>query len=137
MKLTTPILAVAAALSLAACVAPDGKTPQVAPETPTPTAGLIDSPTSLNGTWNLIASQCGQADSEGRLVIAANKFDFAGAACTSTRSSVETNFTKVSLSCSGAKQFNRELNLALQPGKLRMTEDSKTLTYYRCPSVKM
>lgn len=132
MKFTTPILAMAAALTLAACVSDDGTTPQVAPETPTADAGQIDSPTSLNGTWNLVASECGNANSEGRLAIQGNKFGFSAGECTATNSSVVTNYTSSTLACPSG---NRQVNLALQPGRLRLTEDSKTLTYFRCPRV--
>lgn len=133
MKITAPILAVIAGLSLTACVTEDGAQ-KVAPAAPTVTSGAIDAPDSLNGDWNLVAAQCGQAGSKGALKISGNHFDFSEASCVSTQSSVQTNFTSVSLSCKGGtKGFNRQLNLALKPGQMRMTEDTKTLTYYRCP----
>lgn len=136
MKLTAPIILAVAGLSLAACTE-DGAS-KVAPVAPTPTAGLIDAPNSLNGEWNLVAAQCGQAGSKGRLHIAANKFDFAEASCISTSSTVQTNYTSVSLECKGGPApFNRELNLSLRGQQMRLTEDSKTLTYYRCAAAEV
>ena len=144
MTYLKPVLAVAAALSLSACmpgatvttvstpgsepvVIVDG--PEVAPAAPTPTAGTPRAD-SLNGTWNLVASQCGDPTSEGRLTIAGNKFTFPTAECTVGSSEVQTNYTSVSLGCSGAA--NRQLNISIRPGVMRLTEGATTLTYYRC-----
>ena len=144
MTYLKPALALAAAMSLSAClpgqttttvtapgadpvVVVDG--PEVAPAAPTATSGTPGADT-LNGTWNLVASQCDDPASKGRLVVQGNKFTFPTADCTATSSSVETNFTKVSLGCSGAA--NRELNISIRPGIMRLTEDTTTLTYYRC-----
>lgn len=144
MTYLKPALALAAAMSLSAClpgqttttvtapgaapvVVVDG--PEVAPAAPTATSGTAGAD-SMNGTWNLVASQCSQPASKGSLKIQGNKFTFPTADCTATSSSVETNFTSVSLGCSGAA--NRQLNISIKPGVLRLTEDTTTLTYYKC-----
>lgn len=144
MTYLKPILAVAAALSLSACmpggtvttvdapgaepvVVVDG--PEMAPAAPEATSGTPGADT-LDGTWNLVASQCGDPASEGRLTIQGNKFTFPTAECTAGASQVQTNYTSVSLGCSGAA--NRQLNISIRPGVMRMTEGETTLTYYRC-----
>lgn len=145
MTYLKPALAVLAAMSLSAClpgqttttvstpgadpvVVVDG--PAVAPAAPTATSGQIKGADSMDGEWNLVAKECGDAASKGRLAIKGNKFTFPAAECTATSSKVETNFTSVSLGCSGAA--NRQLNISMKPGVMRVTEDTTTLTYYRC-----
>lgn len=144
MTYLKPVFAVAAALSLSACmpggtvttvdapgaepvVVVDG--PAIAPAAPEATSGTPGADT-LDGTWNLVASQCGDPASEGRLTIQGNKFTFPTADCTAGTSTVQTNYTSVSLGCSGAA--NRQLNISIRPGVMRMTEGATTLTYYRC-----
>ena len=144
MTYLKPALALAAAMSLSACLpgqttttvtAPGAEPvvivdgPEGAPAAPTATAGVAGAD-SLNGQWNLVASQCGDAASPGRLTIQGNRFTFPTADCTASNSTVQTNYTSVSLGCSGAA--NRQLNISIRPGVMRMTEDSTTLTYYRC-----
>ena len=145
MTYLKPALALVAAMSLSAClpgqttttVTPPGAEPvvvvdgpAVAPAAPTATSGAINAPDSLDGTWNLVASQCNDPASKGRLTIQGRNFTFPAANCTATSSKVETNFTSVSLGCSGAA--NRQLNISLRPGVMRVTEDTTTLTYYKC-----
>ena len=144
MTLLKPALALVAAMSLSACVpgatvttvstpgaepvtVVDG--PAIAPAAPDATSGTPGADT-LDGTWNLVASQCGDPASEGRLTIQGNKFTFPTADCTAGSSQVRTNYTSVSLGCSGAA--NRQVNISLRPGVMRMTEGPTTLTYYRC-----
>lgn len=144
MTYLKPGLAIIAALTLSACMPGETVTtvsspgtepvvivdgPEVAPAAPTATSGTPGAD-SLTGTWNLLASQCGDPASEGRMVVQGNKFTFPTSECTVTNSSVESNFTRVSLGCSGAA--NRQLNISIRPGIMRMTEDTTTLTYYRC-----
>jgi hypothetical protein len=144
MTYMKPVLALAAAMSLTACV-PGATTttvstpgaepvvitdgPAIAPDAPEATSGTPSGAT-LDGTWNLLASQCGDPTSEGRLVIQGNKFTFPTAECTAGASQVQTNYTSVSLGCSGAA--NRQLNISLRPNQMRVTEGETTLTYYRC-----
>ena len=73
----------------------------IAPAAPEATAGT-PGPDTLDGTWNLVASQCGDPASEGRLTIQGNKFTFPTSDCTVGTSEVQTNYTSVSLGCSGA-----------------------------------
>ena len=144
MTYLKPVLALAAAMSLSACVpgatvttvstpgaepvtVVDG--PAIAPAAPDATSGTPGADT-LDGTWNLVASQCGDPASEGRLTIQGNKFTFPTADCTAGSSQVQTNSTSVSMGCSGAA--NRQVNISLRPGVMRMTEGPTTLTYYRC-----
>lgn len=144
MTFLKPALALAAAMSLSACLPGETHTtvaapgaepvvivdgPEVAPAAPTATSGTPGAD-SLDGRWNLVASQCGDAASPGRLTVQGNKFSFPTAECTATTSTVETNFTSVSLGCSGAP--NRQVNISIRPGVMRLTEDTTTLTYYRC-----
>lgn len=144
MTYLKPALALAAAMSLSACLPGETHTtvtapgaepvvivdgPEVAPAAPTATAGVAGADT-LNGQWNLVASQCGNPTSPGRLTVQGNRFTFPTADCTASNSTVQTNYTSVSLGCSGAA--NRQLNISIRPGVMRMTEDSTTLTYYRC-----
>ncbi|WP_246026537.1 hypothetical protein [Paracoccus luteus] len=144
MTYLKPALALAAAMSLTACmpgattttistpgeepvVVVDG--PPIAPAAPVATSG-VEGADSMNGTWNLVASQCGDPASEGRMVIAGNKFTFPTTECTATGAEVQTNYTSLTLGCSSAE--NRQLNVSLRPGRLRVTEGATTLTYYQC-----
>ena len=143
MTYLKPALALAAFAALAACeptttttitapgaepvVVVDG--PDMAPAAPTPTAG-IDRADTMNGTWNLVASKCGDPASDSRLVINGTKFTFPTSECTATGSTAKGNATSVNLGCSGSA--NRVLDFTMRPGILRVTEDTTTLTYYRC-----
>lgn len=144
MTYLKPAFVAAAALSLSACMPGTTTTtvtapgtdpvvvvegPELAPRAPEPVAG-VPGADSLDGTWNLVASQCGDPASQGSLVIAGTNFNFPTAECTVGTSSVETNFTRVSLGCKGAE--NRQLDISIRPGVMRMTEGSTTLTYFRC-----
>lgn len=145
MTYLKPALAVLAALSLTACmpgqttttVSTPGKAPvvvvdgpEVAPAAPRETAGDVQGADSLNGTFNLVKSQCGDATSKGSLKIDGRTFTFPTATCTATNSEVKSNFTSMTLGCSGAP--NRQVNISIKPGVMRLNEDSTTLTYYRC-----
>lgn len=139
-----PALALAAAVSLSACQPPatittvstPGAEPVVIVDGPEvgPAVDAISSPTqgstSLDGTWNLVASQCNDPASQGRLTVEGYRFNFPTAECVATRSEAQAASTSVSLGCTGAA--NRQLELSLRPGIMRMTEGSTTLTYYRC-----
>lgn len=128
----TYMLAAAAVLALTAC---DQTTlPTAAPE---PTPGPVASADSLNGTYNLRASDCLNENSpQTRLVIDGNKFNFHESACTVADVHSDTSITNVTLSCQGeGNTFNRIVRLQSRPGELRMTDDTRTLTYYRCPAV--
>lgn len=144
MTYLKPALALAAAMSLTACmpgattttistpgeepvVVVDG--PAIAPAAPDATSG-VEGADTMNGTWNLVASQCGDPTSEGRMVIAGNKFTFPTTECTATAAEVQTNYTSVTLGCAAAE--NRQLNVSLRPGRMRVTEGATTLTYYQC-----
>ncbi|AUH63198.1 hypothetical protein [Paracoccus zhejiangensis] len=121
-------IATIATLGLAACE--EGAAPPV----PEPAAGPIDAPGSLNGTYNLRASDCtDQGAPETRLTIEGNKFNFYESACTVAASEPGTSSTQVTLSCAGeGEQRNRVVELQNRPGELRLTDDSTTLTYFKC-----
>ncbi|KGJ05101.1 hypothetical protein SAMN04487972_103174 [Paracoccus halophilus] len=130
MTLSKPLLALAATavLGLAACE--QGSAPAVPEDTPGPVAPE----SALNGTYNLLESNCGDETSDKRLVIDGNKFLFAGASCTAVSSEQRANQTRVTLACEGeAADGNRIVDLQTRPdGTLRMTDDSLTLTYFQC-----
>lgn len=144
MTYLKPALVLVAAMSLSACM-PGGTVttvstpstepvvvvdaPPMAPAVPDATSG-VEGADTMNGEWNLVASQCGDATSEGRMVIAGNKFTFPTTECTATAAEVQSNFTSVTLGCSAAE--NRQLNMSLRPGRLRVTEGATTLTYFKC-----
>ena len=129
MTLSKPLIAFAGLtlLGLAAC-------DQIAPATPEPTPGPLAQSNALNGTYNLLESNCGDANSDKSLVIDGNKFLFPGATCTVANSETQVNRTRVTLSCTGSPAAgNRIVDLQTRPnGVLRMTEDSLTLTYHQC-----
>lgn len=145
MTYLKPALAVLAAMSLSACLPGETKTtistpgaapvvvadgPEVAPAAPIENSGDVQGADSLNGTWNLVKSQCGDAKSKGSLKIDGRTFTFPTATCTATNSQVQSNYTSTTLGCSGAP--NRQVNISIKPGIMRLNEDSTTLTYYRC-----
>ncbi|MBD9525860.1 MULTISPECIES: hypothetical protein [Paracoccus] len=130
MTRTTLLFAFAAAATLVGLAACD----QVAPVKPEPTPGPVAQSSALNGTYNLLKSQCDNVTSDKSLVIDGNKFRFPAATCTATGSTQEIGKTRVTLSCEGSPAAgNRVVDLQTLPdGTLRMTEDSITLTYFQC-----
>lgn len=128
---TASLLAVAtlSVLGLAACE-PEAQAPAV----PEPTAGAIADPNSLNGSYNLRQSGCTANDApETALTIAGDKFNFYESSCTVARTEGEPQSLKVTLACTGeGAEFNRNVTLQTVPGELRMTDDSTTLTYFKC-----
>ncbi|MDO5642234.1 MAG: hypothetical protein Q4G26_07600 [Paracoccus sp. (in: a-proteobacteria)] len=135
-----------AALTLAAC-GPETETEisraeadlrvgeVIAPAPPTVATGVIQPANTLNGTYNLRSSECGQAGSEGALAIEGSRFRFSQAQCTAIASSVKGNATETQLNCShDAQSFERLVNLRLSPGILQMEEKGVGLRYYRCPA---
>ncbi|MDQ7261521.1 hypothetical protein NM680_06875 [Paracoccus sp. PS-1] len=124
-----PLFAVAAVATLGIVAACD----QTAPANPEPTPGPIAQSNALNGTYNLLESNCGDVASDKSLVIDGNKFIFPGSTCTVANSEQQVNRTRVTLSCDGSPSGgNRVVDLQLRPGVLRLTEDSITLTYHQC-----
>ena len=126
------LLAAAAALALTACDDPA----TLATATPEPTPGPVTPADSLNGTYNLRASDCANAASpETRLVIEGNKFTFGESACTVAQVHNDTAIANVTLACEGeGEKFNRVVKLQSKPGELRLTDDTRTLTYFKCPA---
>lgn len=120
-------LSAVALLGVAAC-------DQIAPAKPGPTPGPVAQSSALNGTYNLLQSECGQAGSGKSLVIDGNKFIFPAATCTVAGSEQQVGRTRVTLSCEGSPAAgNRVVDLQTRPdGTLRITEDSITLTYFQC-----
>ncbi|WP_158644559.1 hypothetical protein [Paracoccus jeotgali] len=147
MKILTTIGAGAAvAFTLVAC-APTEETPitraeadlmveeTVAPAAPVAASGAVAPANSVNGSYNLRASECGQPGSEGALNIQGNKFVFHESECTAISSTNKGDATEVELSCTGENQgFTRLTKLRLSPGVLRLEENNVGLRYYRCPA---
>ena len=77
MTLSKPLIAFAGLtlLGIAAC-------DQIAPATPEPTPGPLAQSNALNGTYNLLRSNCGEVGNDKSLVIDGNKFLFPNASCT-------------------------------------------------------
>lgn len=127
---TKAILAFAAVAGLGVLAACD----QVAPVAPEDTPGPMAQSSALNGTYNLLRSECGDASSDKLLVIDGNRFNFPGASCTVANTDVQVNRTRVTLACEGSPAAgNRIVDLQTRPdGTLRITEDSITLTYFQC-----
>lgn len=130
MQLTKPLFALAAVVALGGLAACD----QAAPKPPQNTAGPIAADNALNGTYNLLASDCGKPASNKGLVIDGNKFIFPAATCTVADSDAQVNRTRVTLACEGSPAAgNRVVDLQTRKdGTLRMTEDTITLTYFQC-----
>ena len=134
MKLNKPLLALATVAALGLVAACD----QVAPGAPEPTPGPMAQSSALNGTYNLLRSDCGDMTSDKSLVIDGNKFMFPGASCTIASSERQVNRTRVTLACEGSPAAgNRIVDLQTRPdGTLRLTEDTITLTYFQCMSAQ-
>lgn len=125
-KLATPFCALAATLALAAC-------DTVAPAIPEPTPGPIAQSNALNGVYNLRASGCGMEGSDTGLIIDGSRFLFPQATCTVANAEQKVGKTEVTLACDGATAGgNRVVDLQIRDGRLRMTEDQTTVTYYQC-----
>lgn len=134
MNVIKPVLAIAATtlLTLAACDTVDKLTAPVVPQN---TPGPIAQDSALNGTYNLLRSECGMADSEKSLVIDGRNFLFPRADCSVVRAERQPSQTRVTLSCKGGSGAagNRVVDLQTRPdGTLRLTENSLTLTYFQC-----
>ncbi|TWI29664.1 hypothetical protein [Paracoccus sulfuroxidans] len=126
MKLNKSYLAIAAVVGLAGLAACD----KTAPAVPEPTPGPIASSSSLNGTYNLLESQCDNPTSDKSLVIDGNKFIFPGSTCTVASTSSKVNQTEVTLSCD--QGGNRVVLLQSREKLLRLTEQTTTLNYFQC-----
>jgi hypothetical protein len=122
-----PVLAVLTVLGIAAC-------DRTAPAVPEPTPGPVAQSSALNGTYNLLESNCGDQDSDKRLVIDGNKFLFPAASCTVVSAEPQVNRTRVTLACGGSPGAgNRIVELQSRPdGTLRISERMITLTYHQC-----
>ncbi|MFT4012790.1 MAG: hypothetical protein QM682_05175 [Paracoccus sp. (in: a-proteobacteria)] len=125
-----PLIALATVMGLGGLAACD----QVAPAVPEPTPGPVARSTALNGSYNLLASNCGDVTSDKSLVIDGNRFMFPAATCTVAETDQQVNRTRVTLSCTGSPAAgNRVVDLQTRPdGTLRLTEDTITLTYHQC-----
>lgn len=130
MKTAKLLIAAAALTGLGALAACD----QAPPDVPEPTPGPVAQSNALNGTYNLLRSECGNAASDKGLVIDGNKFFFPGATCTAATSEKQVDRTRVTLACEGSPAAgNRIVDLQTRPdGTLRLSEDSITLTYFQC-----
>ena len=139
----------AAAFTIAACQ-PTGERPitraeadlmveeATAPAAPQVESGTVEPANSLNGSYNLRSSECGQPASEGALSIQGSRFQFYESQCRAISSTIKADAAEVQLSCNGEGQaFERLVKLRLSPGVLRMEEDGVGLRYYRCPSAAM
>ena len=134
MIVTKPVLALAATtlLALAACDTVESLT---APLVPQNTPGPMAQDNALNGTYNLLRSECGQAGSEKSLVVDGRKFLFPRAECAVVRSERQPSQTRVTLNCEGGPGAagNRVIDLQTRAdGTLRVTENSLTLSYFLC-----
>lgn len=131
MNKAKPFLALAsfALIGLAAC-----SQEEVAPVTPENTPGPMAQSSALNGTYNLLRSNCGETGGDKSLVIDGNKFVYPRATCTVVSSEQQVNRTRVTLSCEGeGTGGNRVVDLQTRrDGALRLTEGSITLTYFQC-----
>ena len=130
MPVTKPLIAFAAVAVLGGLAACD----QVAPVDPEPTPGPMAQSSALNGTYNLLRSDCGDPTSDKSLVIDGNKFMFPASTCTVASSEQQVNQTRVTMACEGSPAAgNRVVDLQTRPdGTLRMTEGTITLTYFQC-----
>lgn len=105
-----------------------------APAPPEAVSGTIQPPNSLNGVYNLRASECGQAASEGALTVQGNQFQFYGGQCTAVKTNIVGNAAETELSCNdeAGQGFNRMVKLRLSPGVMQLEEKGINLHYYRC-----
>jgi len=130
MTKTKTLYALAAAAVLGGLAACD----QAGPVTPEDTPGPVAQSSALNGTYNLLRSDCGDPNSDKSLVIDGNRFIFPAATCTVASSERQVNQTRVTLACEGSPAAgNRVVDLQIRnDGTLRISENSITLTYFQC-----
>ena len=106
-----------------------------APAAPVDTSGMVEPANTLNGSYNLRSTECGQTASEGGLTVQGSRFQFYESQCTAVSSTSKADAAEVQLSCGGEGQaFERLVKLRLSPGILQMEEDGVGLRYYRCPA---
>ena len=107
----------------------------ITPAAPEEASGTVDPANTLNGSYNLRSTECGQSASEGALTIQGYRFQFYESQCTVANSTTKGDAAEVRLSCGGEGQsFERLVLLRLSPGILQMEEDGVGLRYYRCPA---
>ena len=122
MNVIQMMTAAAALVALAACD-PDASGGNV--------GGPVTSTDGLGGVYDIRPDQCGKAQSETRLTIAADRFDFYESSCTASQ--VDGASGQVTLACIGeGQQFNRSVRIEKIAQGLRMIDDEITLTYQRC-----
>ncbi|WBU55474.1 hypothetical protein [Paracoccus sediminicola] len=106
-----------------------------APAEPEVASGAVEPANSLNGTYNLRASECGQPGSEGALEVDGPRFTYTEAQCRATRSEVKGDATEVQLTCNTGEgeDYERLVLMRLSPGILQIEEDGTGVRFYRCP----
>lgn len=130
MTFAKPLFLLGALTLVAACEATPAPQAEAA-------AGPIETPNSLNGTYNLNLSACGAEEPNAtKLVVSGNRFEFAGSSCTVAESKIVGSVNRVTLSCDGAKTGgNRVVALEKRGNELKMTEDRTVLRYQKCPAL--
>ncbi|MFD1797557.1 hypothetical protein FQV27_11640 [Paracoccus aurantiacus] len=107
----------------------------MAPAAPEAASGAVAPANSLNGSYNLRSSECGQAASEGALTVEGTRFSFYEAQCNAVSTTIKGDAAETQLSCGGEGQaFTRLVLLRLSPGTMQMEENGVNLRYYRCPT---
>lgn len=145
MFLAKPVLALAAVAALAACdagqttVSTPGSEPVVVDSadavvvtdgTQTTVIANTPAPEPLTGTWDRTVASCSNEDSANRLVIQGNSFTFPTGQCTAISSTPGATSTMITLACEDAAE--RQLDVSVRPGLMRVTEGGETVTYNRC-----
>lgn len=96
-------------------------------------AGPVKADDVLAGRYDLTRKGCDDMNSMTKLMVEGNKMTFAESSCTVASSEKGSNYTDVTLGCTGeGKAFNRQVKLQLRKDALRMTEGSNTYTYFHC-----
>lgn len=127
MKTSGPAL-ILSVFAIAACV-PDAAPDSGSDPAPGDTVPVID------GRYDLDAAQCGDANSQTRMAVQGDGFDFYESSCTFGRRGGQSGASEGVLICMGeGRRFTRDIRLESRADGLTIHENGTVLAYHRCPA---
>lgn len=127
MKTSGTVL-ILSALAIAACV------PDAVPESGSDPAPGDPVPV-IDGRYDLDAAQCGDPNSQTRMTVQGDGFEFYESSCTFGRKGGQSGASEGVMICLGeGRRFTRELRLESRPEGLVLHENGSQRVYARCPA---
>ena len=89
----------------------------------------------IDGRYDLDAARCRDANSQTRLTVRGDSFDFYESSCTFGRKGGQSGASEGVLICMGeGRRFTRDVRLESRANGLTIHENGTALTYDRCPA---